>query len=98
MNKKIAKLAQQLGHISQIWDTLVPEEIKVHTALESLQRGILTVMVDSASHRFQLQMLLKSGLLNQIRSEFKGALNKIRLVPGQFSTTDPERGNQKYEL
>lgn len=98
MNKKIAKMVKQLGNISALWDELIPEDIKAHTALQSFTRGTLTVLVDSAAHRFQLQTLLSSGVLAQLKLQYTGALNKVRLIPGQFSTVDPERGNQKYEL
>ena len=53
MKHTLAKKVQQLGKLAEIWDQVVPQEIVAHTAVESFSRGVLTVLVDSASHRFQ---------------------------------------------
>ena len=85
---KLAKRVRQVSKLAAIWDHVVPKEIGEHTALESFQKGMLTVIVDSASHRFQLQTLLTGGLMREIQARFPAALNKIRLVPGQFSSVE----------
>ncbi len=97
MKHTLAKRAKQLGQLSEIWDEVVPEEIAEHTALEGFHRSVLTVMVDSAPHRYQLQTLLAGGLTKEIQSRFPGALNKIRLIPGQFYAIDLA-GTQRYEF
>ena len=98
MKQKLAKRVKQLSQLSSIWDEVVPHPIQDHTALDSFQRGVLTVLVDSASHRFHLQTLLTGGLMKEIQERFVGALNKIRLVPGQFYSVDLETGQKRYEF
>jgi hypothetical protein len=95
----LAKRFRQLSDLAAIWDEIIPDEIAEHTALESFcqHRGVLTVMVDSAAHRFQLKMLLDGGLMREIQTRFRGALNKIRLVPGQFYSVDLA-GQNRYEF
>lgn len=97
MKHKLAKRVRQLSKLGEIWDEVIPEEIADHTALESFNRGILKVMVDSAPHRFQLQTLLTGGLMREIRARFGGAIQKIRLVPGQFAFVDFQ-GQRRYEF
>ena len=97
MKHQLARRVRQVGSLAKIWDQVVPEALGAHTALESFKAGVLTVMVDSASHRFQLRLLLDGGLTRQIQEQFTGALNKVRLVPGQFSSLD-ESGQLRYEL
>ncbi len=97
MKHTLAKRIRQLRNLGEIWDEVIPESLRKHTALESLNRGVLTVTVDSAPHRFQLQTLLNGGLTREIQLRFSGALNRIRVVPGQFSTVDIS-GNQRYEF
>ena len=97
MKHRLGKKVRQLGKLSNIWDEVVPREIASHTALESFSRGVMTVLVDSAAHRFQLQTLLMGGLLKMIQSRFAGALNKVRLVPGQFYSVDLT-GAPRYEF
>ena len=97
MKYTLAKRVRQLSRLSEVWDDVVPREIAEHTALESFNRGVLSVLVDSASHRFQLQTLLDGGLTGEIRARFSGALNKIKLVMGQFYAIDLT-GSQRYEF
>ena len=97
MKRVLAKRLRQLGNLAKIWDDMLPRSIRDHTALESFNRGVLTVLVDSATHRYQLQMLLNGGLMREIRARFSGALNKIRLVPGQFFAVDLT-GAARYEF
>ena len=97
MKHVLAKRLRQLGSLAKIWDDVLPRSVRDHTALESFNRGVLTVLVDSAAHRYQLQMLLSGGLMREIRARFSGALNKIRLVPGQFFAVDLT-GAARYEF
>ncbi len=89
MQHSLGKRVSQLGKLAGIWDEVLPESISEHTALESFNRGVLRVLVDSATRRYQVQMLLAGGLTREIQDRFSGAINKIRLVPGQFRSVDP---------
>ena len=88
MKDTLAKRVKQLGRLSAVWDELIPQSIAEHTALESFKRGVLTVLVDSSAHRYQLRTLLDGGLLGQLRARFNGSLNKVHLSPGQFYAVD----------
>ena len=97
MKHTLARRVRQLRDMAAIWDEVIPESIRQHTALEGLHRGVLTVVVDSASHRFHLQTLLSGGLLREIQARYSGALNRIRLTPGQFYAVDVS-GRPRYEF
>lgn len=97
MKRKLAKRVRQLSSLAAVWDEMVPQAIRDHTALEGFQAGVLTVIVDSSSHRFQLQTILAGGLLREIQSRLPMAVNKIRLTPGQFFSVDVS-GSPRYEL
>jgi len=97
MKHSLGKKVRQLSKLAEVWDQVVPEHIAQHTALEGFSRGVLTVTVDSAAHRFQLHTLLEGGLRQAIRERFGGPLNKIHLVPGQICTIDAA-GSQRYDL
>ena len=98
MKRTLGKKVRQLSKLAVVWDDVLPATIREHTALDSFQRGVLTVLVDSSSHRYQLQTLLAAGLMKEIRNRFSGPLNKIRLVPGQFSSIDLETGAKRYDV
>ena len=98
MKHTLGKKVRQLSKLALVWDQVLPATVRDHTALDSFQRGVLTVLVDSSSHRYQLQTLLTAGLMKEIRTRFAGPLNKIRLVPGQFSSIDLETGARRYDV
>jgi hypothetical protein len=97
MQHTLHKRVRQLGELARVWDDVVPEEFRDHTALEGFSRGTLTVLVDSAPHRYQLETLLRAGLLKLLTQRFSGALNRVKLVPGQFYSVDVE-GFQRYSF
>ena len=89
VGRRLAKRVRQIGQLSLAWDECIPDFLREHSALVSFAGGTLTVAVNSAPHRYQLQQLLSSGLLEAIRERFgAGALNRVRLVPGDFDATD----------
>ncbi|HUS90641.1 MAG TPA: DciA family protein [Phycisphaerae bacterium] len=96
VEKALRKRARQVSKLAEIWDEVIPGSIREHTALESFQKGTLTVIVDSAAHRFRLRTLLAGGLMKELRARFSGSLERVRLVPGQFSSVDLA-GNRRYE-
>ncbi|MFP4354811.1 MAG: DUF721 domain-containing protein [Phycisphaerae bacterium] len=97
MKHTLARRVKQVGKISQAWQEVVPEQISAHCCLESFHRGVLTVLVDTAAHRYQLQSLLRSGLQKALQERFAGPLNRIKLVPGQFYSLD-DQNQQRYEF
>lgn len=84
MKYKLSKRVKAVGKLVGIWQEVIPQALLEHTSLEGFNRGVLTVAVDSASHRFQLDSLLRGGLQREIQRRFSGTLRKVRLVPGQF--------------
>lgn len=97
MKHTLAKKVRQLSNLAEVWDEVIPAGIRDHTALDSMNKGVLTVMVDSAAHRFLLQTLLNNGLTKAIQARFSGALGKVKLVPGQFYAVDLA-GQKRYEF
>ncbi|HZL37693.1 MAG TPA: DciA family protein [Tepidisphaeraceae bacterium] len=82
--RSVEKRQTKLGKISECWAALVPETLCAHCALDSLHRGSLTVLVDSASHLYELKQLLLAGLQQQLLIACKSAgLRKITLRPGR---------------
>lgn len=88
MKRQLAKRVKQVGQLAEVWDACIPEFIRARAALVSYTRGVVTVAVDSAPHRYQLQQLLSGGLLAAIRERFAGPINRIKVVPGSFEYLD----------
>lgn len=81
----VQKRHTKLGKIGECWSRLVPELLNDHCALESFSRGTLVVIVDSASHLYQLKTLLLSSVERQLLIACDGTgLKKINLKPGRW--------------
>lgn len=83
--QSVQKRQTKLGKVGEVWGKLVPELLQEHSALESLNRGTLTVLVDSSAHLYDLKQLLLAGLEQQILLACRSAgLKKIALKPGKW--------------
>lgn len=83
--QSVQKRQTKLSRVAECWGTLVPETLNRHCALDGLNRGTLCVLVDTASHLYELKQLLLSGLEQQIMLACQSAgLRKIALKPGRW--------------
>lgn len=78
--QQIEKPYKQLGAIASLWESLVPHDLAQHTRIDSLQRGVLQISVDSSARLYELDRLMRGGLERQLIIGHKGpALRKVRL-------------------
>lgn len=82
---QVARRQTKLAILADVWCRLVPESLQERCALESFQRGRLTVVVESAPHLYQLRQLLLAGLESQLLAACRGAgLRRITLKRGRW--------------
>ncbi|MEM8783875.1 MAG: DciA family protein [Planctomycetota bacterium] len=76
----VARPFRQLQGVIEACEALIPNDLRERSRLESLQRGVLTVVVDSPATHFRFDELVRGGLAVRIaeRSRDK-VLRKIRL-------------------
>src|SRR5687768_18492113 len=55
--QSVEKRNAKFSKIANCWTRLIPETLAEHCALESFSRGTLVVLVDSASHLYELKQL-----------------------------------------
>ena len=85
----VQKRQTKLQKLADCWSQLVPELLNEHCALEGFTRGTLTVLVDSASHLYELKQLLLAGLERQLLTACAGAgLKKVVLKRGRWYEGD----------
>ena len=85
--QSVQKRQTKLAQIAECWGRLVPELLNDHCALEGFtaKSGTLTVVVDSASHLYELKQLLLAGLEQQLLLACSaGGLQKIVLRRGRW--------------
>jgi hypothetical protein len=87
--QSVTKRQTKLVKVAECWSSLIPPLLNDHCALESYSRGTLTVIVDSASHLYELKQVLLSGLEKQLLFACKSSgLRKIMLRPGRWYEGD----------
>lgn len=75
---------KQLGELIVLWEQLVPAELATHTSLVGFRAGVLHVVVDSSPIAFELDRLLRSGLIEQMRARFRGTLTRVKTRLGNL--------------
>ena len=87
----VQKRQAKLTKIAECWGRLVPELLNEHCSLDgfSPKTGTLTVVVDSASHLYELKQLLLAGLQQQLMMACAASgLRKISLRRGRWYDGD----------
>jgi hypothetical protein len=81
----VQKRQAKFAGVADVWNRLIPAFLSDHCALDSFSRGTLVVLVDSASHMYELKQLLLAGLQQQLLLACKSSgLRKINLRPGRW--------------
>lgn len=86
--KTVSKPAAKLEGISELWEALVPPELLQRTRLVGFHRGTLTVALDSAPVRAQLDVLLRGGLLRKLQTESRGTLYRVKAMVQPLPSPD----------
>ncbi len=76
--KHVQKPAHQLGPITEIWVASLPAKILDRSRLVAFHRGTLTVSLDSAPVRAELDALLRQGLLQRLQTLSRGAIYRVK--------------------
>lgn len=86
--KRAADVHRRLGELIELWHANVPEEIVAHTRLTAVRGGVLHVAVDSSAVAYELDRLLREGLLVTLRQQHRRTLTRVKVTlapmkPGQ---------------
>jgi hypothetical protein len=76
--KVVHKPAEKLDGIAELWQTHVPANLKSRSQLVGFAKGVLTVALDSATIRAELDARLRAGLLRQLQTDSKGLIFKVK--------------------
>jgi len=70
------------GPVAQLWNQLLPEELRRHSKISDISDGQMKVQVDSPSHAYELR-LCSSELLKKLQQQCPRAkIKKIKFVVG----------------
>ena len=95
----VQKRQTKLEKVADCWSQLVPELLNDHCALEAFSRGTLTVLIDTASHLYELKQLLLAGLEKQLVAACKGAgLRKVALRRGRWYDGEGDASDRRVRF
>jgi hypothetical protein len=89
----VARPAAKLEGIAELWQQFVPAGIVRRSRLVGFYRGTLTVALDSATVRAELDARLRGGLLRSMQAASKGSLYRIKTCV-QGGQGEQERASQ----
>lgn len=77
--RSLRKTNKQLVQIQEAWQEFVPQRLHQVAVPIALRSGVLEVSVDSSPTAFQINRLIRSGLLRQLQQRSGGTLRKIHV-------------------
>ncbi len=91
LHKVVWPKQKKLTSLGQAWRELLPQPLWEHSCLESFQRGQLRIMVDDAGVLYELNLLAREGLVDQLQEMCPGlGLSGIKLVRGRWYREDED--------
>ena len=82
MASDLRRTHKKHGELIELWEKFVPPDLAAQTSIVSLRGGIAQVQVESSAAGFEIDRLLRTGLLAQLRSEFSGSLMRVKVKVG----------------
>lgn len=90
--RTVAKPAQKMGRIAEVWQELVPANLAARCRLIGFDRGTLKVSMTSTTARSELESCLRSGLLRSLQTASKGALFRVKATVEAYREGSPNEG------
>ena len=87
---ELQKLEKRLGGVARAWQSVCPPELLGRTSVRSLARGVLTIGVEDASTRFELDRVLRAGGERTFIRACPTTVRKLKLVSAQEAPEKPD--------
>jgi hypothetical protein len=84
------RVHRRLGSLIDLWSDVVPPHLAEHTSIAGLRGGILHVRAESAPVAFEIDRLLREGLLAELRRRYDGTLARVRVTADAAPPEPPE--------
>jgi hypothetical protein len=85
VEKEGRRRQRNLGELADLWERLVPPELARQTRLQGFRAGVLTVVVETSTARFELDRALRGGLEAALRQAFSASLVRVKVAIGAFA-------------
>ena len=78
--RELRRLERRLGGVAEAWQAVCPPDLVARTAIRSLRKGLLTIAVEDASTRYELDRLLRAGAERELARAATTTVRRVRLV------------------
>jgi len=76
----LKRTERSLGAAADAWRAVCPAALLDRTSVVSLNRGVLTIGTDSASTRYELDRVLRSGGERELIRSCRASVRKVKVV------------------
>jgi hypothetical protein len=76
------RVHRSLGNFIECWEQLLPREVARHTIVKSIRGGTINVSARSSAIAFEVDRLLREGLLSELRTSCSSAVVNVRVHVG----------------
>jgi hypothetical protein len=73
---------RRLGEFIDLWERTVPPRLAAQTTVTGIRAGTAHVLVESSAALYELDRLLREGVEQTLRSQYRGTLIRVRLRIG----------------
>lgn len=79
LQRTLKRSNKHLSQLIEAWDDLVPTRFQHSATPTSFQSGVLEVLADGSPTAYQLNRIIRSGLLRELQQRCSGTLKQIRV-------------------
>lgn len=76
----LKRLERRIGGVAGAWTATCPPELIRRTSVEGISRGVLTIRVDDAGTRFEIDRWLRSGGERELVKKCPTTVRKVRVT------------------
>jgi hypothetical protein len=80
--KNAMRTHRRLGEFIDLWERTVPPRLAAQTTVTGIRAGTAHVLVESSAALYELDRLLREGVEQTLRSQYRGTLIRVRLRIG----------------
>ena len=92
IRREAARNRKTSGKFVDAWEKVIPAEFASQSRVRGISGGVAKVSVRSSAVGYELDRLLRSGALAELRAEFGGILRRVRVeqdpTPGVWNSPD----------
>jgi hypothetical protein len=80
ITKDLRRHARAVKGVGGAWEALVPGELRERTAVQGINRGVLTVKATDAATKYAVEVLLRGGLEREMIRVCAAPVRRVKVV------------------